>query len=320
MSRCDLAPVHVVGEQLHPRLRVGGVRAGPLDACTILGMPDTAMTRLQSELHRLYLPPGPAADIEALPTPDDPAMIDAHGQVRALVLALSGPADWALLSTVWHGVQAELELPAPAIAVAGAEGYQLWFSLAEPVPVPRGQALLEALRRQYLGNIKASRVGLLPALTPASTWPAVHARPVPAPLADGGHWSAFVTPDLAPVFADEPWLDSAPNPVGQADLLSRLKSIPAADVQRVLDQLQPAPMATASDAASGPDPDPHPEPAAIAAGSLAAPPPDAPTPGGVGRDPKRFLLDVMNDPSVPLGLRIDAAKALLPYLDHAACP
>ena len=148
-------------------------------------MSDPALTRLQSELHRLYLPQarGAGADTEARLTPDDLPLIDAHGQVRALVLALSGPADWALLSTVWHGVQAELELPAPAIAVAGAAGYQLWFSLAEPVPVPRGQAFLDALRRHYLGHIKATRVALLPAVAAASPWQAVHALPVPAPLA-----------------------------------------------------------------------------------------------------------------------------------------
>ncbi|MBQ0941796.1 hypothetical protein KAK07_00470 [Ideonella sp. 4Y16] len=29
-------------------------------------------------------------------------------------------------------------------------------------------------------------------------------------------------------------------------------------------------------------------------------------------DPRAFLLPVMNDPAVPLALRIDAAKALLP--------
>jgi len=77
-------------------------------------------------------------------------------------------------------------------------------------------------------------------------------------------------------------------------------------------------MAAASDAARSPDL--HPEPAAIAAGSVAALPADGPTSAGAGRDPKRFLLHVMNDPSVPLGLRIDAAKALLPYPDDDARP
>ena len=32
-------------------------------------------------------------------------------------------------------------------------------------------------------------------------------------------------------------------------------------------------------------------------------------------DPKRFLLDVMNNASLDLALRVEAAKALLPYFD-----
>jgi hypothetical protein len=34
--------------------------------------------------------------------------------------------------------------------------------------------------------------------------------------------------------------------------------------------------------------------------------------------PKRFLLDVMNNDSLDLALRIEAAKALLPYFDAAS--
>ena len=226
--------------------------------------------------------------------------LDRHTrQVRALVLALARPADWPALSRVWHGVQVDLGLPAPAIAVAGADGYQLWFSLAEPVPAPRALAFLDALRAHYLGDIKASRIGLLPTVAALSPLQAVHAPLVPAPLPDNGHWSAFVTPDLAPVFADEPWLDSAPNPAGQSELLSRLKSIPVADFQHALDQLRPAT-------------------AAIAVQPAAAPTTDHPEPAVAERNPKRFLLDVMNDSSVPLSLRIDAAKALLPYVAEPA--
>jgi len=33
----------------------------------------------------------------------------------------------------------------------------------------------------------------------------------------------------------------------------------------------------------------------------------------VNLDPRRFLQSVMNDPDVPLALRIEAAKALMPY-------
>jgi hypothetical protein len=278
-------------------------------------MSDPALNRLQSELHRLYLPPAP--DAGAGPTaPGGPPLIDAQGQVRALVLALAGPADWALLSRVWHGVQAELELPAPAIAVAGADGYQLWFSLVEPVPVPQAQLFLDALRRHYLGDVKPSRVGLLPAVAATSPGQVAHARPVPAQLPGSGHWSAFVAPDLAPVFADEPWLDSAPNPVGQSDLLSRLTSMPAADFERVLDRLQPNPVGTDTQRAAGTAASTGSDTGAGAGtATTTEAAQDRPTPLAAGRDPKRFLLDVMNDEAVALGLRIDAAKALLPYVD-----
>ena len=287
------------------------------------------MSRLRSELQRLYRPSASEAQDEAV---EDWPLIDAGGQVRALVLALTGPADWELLSTVWHGVQTELELPAPAIAVAGADGYQLWFSLVEPVSTPRALEFLDALRRHYLGHLKPSRVGLRPAMTASSPLQAlqavqavqaVHARPVPAQLPNSDHWSAFVAPDLAPVFGDEPWLNSAPNPTGQSDLLSRLASMPTADFLRVLDQLRPAPRAidlvpaptsaawTGAGAGAGAD-------AGAGAGADSAT--DHLFAAGAGRSPRRFLLDVMNDASVALGLRIDAAKALLPYVHDPEPP
>lgn len=291
------------------------------------------MSRLRSELQRLYRPSTPEAQDEVA---EDWPLIDAGGQVRALVLALTGPAEWELLSTVWHGVQTELELPAPAIAVAGADGYQLWFSLVDPVSTPRALEFLDALRRHYLGNLKPSRIGLRPAMTAPSplqavqavqavqaqqVLQAVHARPVPAQLPNSDHWSAFVAPDLAPVFGDEPWLNSAPNLTGQSDLLSRLTSMPTADFLRVLDQLRPAPSAI--------NLEPAPTPAAWAgagagvdagAGAGAGSATDHLFAAGAGRSPQHFLLDVMNDASVALGLRIDAAKALLPYVHDPERP
>lgn len=247
------------------------------------------MNRLQSQVRRLYVPHPPAGQDT---DPEEPRLIDSGGRVRAMVLELARPADWAALSKVWQGVQTDLELPAPAIAVSGQDGFQLWFSLAEPVFSSRAMAFLEALRVRYLGDIKAQRVGWMPAVDTASPLQARHARPVPALQANSGHWSAFVAPDLAPVFADEPWLDIPPSPEGQADLLSRLRSIPLADFQRALERLGPAAMPGHFQQASGPT-------------GLA----------GAGLDPKRFLLGVMNDDTVALALRIDAAKALLPYND-----
>lgn len=252
------------------------------------------MNRLQAELHRLYVPPAVG---RAGSDPDEARLVDSSGQVRAMVLALARPADWAVLSKVWQGVQLDLELPAPAIAVAGQDGYQLWFSLSEPVPAREAQDFLELLRVRYLADINPLRVGLMPAVDVASPLHARHAGRVPAPQGNSGHWSAFVAPDLAPVFADEPWLDTPPSPEGQADLLSRLVSIQAADFQRVLERLRPATVSASSVPAWG-----------------------AAEVTGAHLNPKRFLLDVMNNGSVALGLRIEAAKALLPYVDDPEPP
>ena len=294
------------------------------------------MNRLTTELQRLYAPPPPdGLDL----APDQASLVNAQGQVRAMVLELGRPADWAALAKVWHGVQAELDLPAPAIAVSGVDGYQLWFSLAEPLPAAQALAFLELLCLRYLADIKPHRISLMPALVAASAQPARvaasaqparHARPVPAQQAGSGRWSAFVAPDLAPVFADEPWLDLPPNPDGQAGLLSRLKSTIAADFQRALETLSPALPALRAG-------DPRPlsalsalsaQPAAAAAATLAALADPATAsgdlvgspaaPAGARRAPKTFLFDVMNDASVALGLRIEAAKALLPYFDDEA--
>lgn len=223
------------------------------------------MNRLHSELQRLYR-------LDA--TASGPAPAQADEPVHAMVLTLSKPADWATLSAVWQGVQSELDLPAPAIAVSGVDGYQLWFSLAQSRPAAQAMGFLEALRRRYLPEVARDRVGL-----------SVSPPTVPAQQAQPDHWSAFVAPDLAPVFADTPWLDIPPNPDGQADLLARLHSIKPADWQRALDVLQPAAQATAADV--------------------------APT---STRSPRAFLLAVMNDEALDLSLRIQAAQALLPYV------
>lgn len=243
------------------------------------------MNRLQQELQRLY---GPQADARPGLDVDAPGLVDAQGLVRAMVLELARPADWAALSAVWGGVQVDLGLPAPAIAVNGSDGCQLWFSLLEPVPVPQAGAFLDALRRRYLGDVAPIRVTMLPALAGASETPPLHAPPVPALQAGSGLWSAFVASDLVPMFADEPWLDMPPNPDGQAQLLAPLKSIPPAAFEGALLRLRPA-----------------------------APGSKAEAPAAATLDPRRFLLDVMNNDSLDLALRIEAAKALLPGSDAA---
>ena len=226
------------------------------------------MSKVQVELERLF--------------GSGPGLVDAAGQVRAMVLELVQPANWDALSEVWQGVQMELELPAPAIAVSGRDGLQLWFSLEMAIPAGRAHAFLEALRVRFLDHIPASRVRLWPTLDA----PPRHAAAIPAAQADDEHWSAFVAPDLAAVFSDTPWLDVEPGEEGQAALLRGL---------------QPMKPAAFEDAEAG---------MRATAPHAPAPAPHAPAPAE--QDPRHFLLRVMNDESAPLALRIEAAKALLP--------
>jgi hypothetical protein len=215
------------------------------------------MTRLQTELERLYLV-APAA------------LSDPQGRVRALVLEVVLPASWDRLSAVWQGVQATLDLPAPAIAVSGIDAMQLWFSLEAPVAAAQGRAFLAGLGARWFADLPPAQVRLR----------AGDAALVPAPLGED-RWSAFVAPDLAAVFAETPWLDVEPGEEGQAGLLHGLRSIEPAAFADALARLSPP----AGDA-------PAPEPART-------------------DDPRAFLRRVMNDESVDLALRIEAAKALL---------
>ncbi len=271
------------------------------------------MNRLQRELHRLYAPQAAAGtdkdcDLAAAD------LIDAQGRVRALVLELARPADWAALAKVWRGVQVDLDLPAPAIAVSGTDGYQLWFSLAEPVSTAQAMGFLEALRRFYLGDIQTHRVAMRPMLDAASPQHIRHAQWVPAAQPDTGMWSAFVAADLAALFMETPWLDLAPNPDGQAQLLAGLNSMHGADFQRAIDQLSPA-RRTA-------DAQPAMDSTALLAGDAALAPthpaPTHPAPAATWLEPKLFLQSVMIDDRVALALRIEAAKALLPYVSKPA--
>ena len=94
----------------------------------------------------------------------------------------------------------------------------------------------------------------------------------------------------SPVFADTPWLDIPPSVEGQADLLARLVSIKPAALEAAMQGLQPlAPPSRAAAAIRGP---------ALEGGAAVV-------------DPRRFLQQVLNDETMALALRIEAAKALL---------
>ena len=245
------------------------------------------MNTLQAELRRLYL-----VDDTNSQDPDGDAprmMMTVDGRVRAMVLELARPADWNVLATVWQGVQADLALPAPAIAVSGVDGFQLWFSLAESISVSHAQVFLASLRVRYLSAVAPARISLLPSATH-------HASMVPAEQPGTGLWSAFVAPDLAPIFSDGPWLDVCPSPEAQAHVLSRLACIKPETFQAVMDRFGNTTVPTTG-LANGKR-DAHPAVAPLHAESF---------------NSRQFLHAIMNDPAIELHLRIEAAKALLPY-------
>lgn len=247
---------------------------------------DFSMNRLQAELQRLYLPAGSDAGA---------ALLGPDGRSRAMVLQLARPGSWEVLARAWQGVQAELELPAPAIAVSGIHGLQLWFSFADAVPASQAMAFGEALRRRYLGDAAARRVSIQPAPDASAPGGARHVEVLPPVEEAPGRWSAFVAPDLASLFTDETWLDLPPGPDAQADLLARVRSIAPGELRRALQQLGPM------------------ESTVPVAAPVASPP-------AVPQDPRSFLLATMNDGTVDLHLRIEAAKALLPYFENQRQP
>ena len=206
---------------------------------------------------------------------------DAAGGRRALVAAFRRAADWPAIAAL-YGRIGELGLAQPALSVDGVGGFQVWFSLADAVDAARGRDFLAELCRDALAALPAGVVELQPAGV---------ALP-PYALPDGERWAAFVDPALGSLFAAEPWLDFPPSADQQAELLAGCASLSAADFRQVLAERAPAPPAS-----------PPPAPAAAAAPQLAGPYADAAS----------FLLAVINDPSVDLALRIEAARALLAH-------
>ncbi len=229
------------------------------------------MSRLATEFQRLYAA-GP------------------DGAVRALVLDVGRPSDWDLLGAVWRGVQLDLSLPAPGIAIAGENSYQLWFSLQQGCSDVEASVFFDGVKARYLSGVAAPRIRCLKDVPV-----------VPAEVREG-QWSAFVAPDLAPVFVEATWLDIPPGVEGQADLLKSLKSITTQAWREALAQLAPPTPPTPQYLA----------PALASPSSDVAPVSSTHSPATAFSDPRAFLLHVMNDATVPMALRMEAAKALLP--------
>lgn len=234
------------------------------------------MKRLKSELGRLFRASDNAADSIGL--------VNHDGLVTTLVVTIARSRDWPVVAGLLDGLRENLDLPLPAVSVSGAAGFQLWLPLAEPVARETAAGFLLALRRQFLADIDDKDLGLLPLADGPDRLPGI-----PAWSAESDRWSAFIDPSMGGMFAEGGGLDFEPNPDRQADLLAAIRPIELDDFKRAL-----AVMTVSERQETGP----------VA--------PATPTIlGGGYSEPRDFLLAVMNEPSVPLPMRIDAAKALL---------
>ena len=255
-----------------------------------------------------------AAIVERLLAGSDDAalqVVGAGGDVRVLVIEFDCPTrscGWPHVAALYQALQDELELPAPALAVRAHAGYALWISLAQPLPLRDAVAFLRALRARYLAGLPAAALTLRPG--EATDADAALLPLLPARHAASGHWSAFIDPGLGALFADEPWLEMAPNPGQQADILASLKSADAAALAHAREVLA-VPRTDCADGGATPV-------------AILPPVTDAPSAdvrrqaprlalGGGYTDPADFLMALMNDPSASARQRIAAAKALLPY-------
>lgn len=242
------------------------------------------MDELIFQLQRLYLADTPAAALSTMLRGEGEARVDLVGpdeQVRALVIELDSNF-WTQAAQLYEGVQTELDLPAPAVSVSGGKAYGLWFSFATAVPLARAEAFAEGLRQRYLAEVPTTRFTL---------HPRVPVKLVPA-RQGGEKWSAYIDASLGSMFVDEPWLEMAPGPHKQAELLAGHASIKPDVFERALGILHAA---AASAPACTPDLDAQ----------------------AVHQEPVGFLLAIMNDAAVDTSLRIEAAKALLPYFRKA---
>lgn len=196
------------------------------------------MQKLIAELTRLYLPPGAGAPdtwarrLAGQPAPA-PALVTDDGRTRAIVMHFNRTAGagqeqhWTRLCAVANAVQAELGLPPPAVSISGA-GYDLWLSLDQPAPVAQVAGFVALLHAAHAPDAdeRPDQAHATPAELP------------PCPLPGGEKWAAFIHPDLGASFADEPALEIAPPPAGQAALLEHVQSISAPQFERALAQLQ----------------------------------------------------------------------------------
>jgi hypothetical protein len=272
------------------------------------------MTKLQQQLARLY----GVSETVCLATepPSDEAAcgffgINSADQVRCLVLEFVGPSDWEGLGSLWRAVQQVLALPAPAIAINGLNGYQFWFSVQEPIAAHKARFFLGELVHRHLPGSTQYSVRAAPSL--AGKGGDAPRALLPGRQASSGNWAAFIAPDLAPLFVHEPWLDIPPGDDAQADLLSRVHCAGVLAFDQALIALgwsgEPGPAPERETTVAEPSSRLAPGRGEERGGMAGVGP--ALWRAGAELGPAQFLASVMNDSSVSLRYRMEAAKALL---------
>jgi hypothetical protein len=226
------------------------------------------MEKLLAELTRLYLAPeGATRDALAQHVLGQQTLAfkltTADGLTRALAIPFrkqAGSAEghhWNRLCEVANTLQADLGLPAPAVSINGASAFNLWLSLAVPVPASEAQEFLELLRKSYFPEIE---------IDPDAATAPVYLPPCLNPRS--GKWAAFIHPGMGASFADESGLEMAPPLAGQAGFLEPLESIGEEQFARAMRKLQQPPAVVADAPVRMTD---TPASTAPAAGSPAAP-------------------------------------------------
>lgn len=223
------------------------------------------------------------------------SILSAEGLLRTLIIDIHRASDWPAIARFLEAVQTDEALPLPVVA-ATSTGYQIWFSLEQPVTLVDGRLIVQRWARHF-ADLPSERVSLYPG--PATSVPLVQL--VPAFDEARQRWSAFIDPGMGAMFMDDPGLDIEPNQERQADLLSAARSIPDEDIRRLL---KPGNTAPDTDECAAVKQRP-PTTSAL---------PDL-YPETAFTDPRDFLRAVMNSPLVCIGDRIKAAKGLLRNTD-----
>ena len=192
------------------------------------------MLKLIQELMRLYLPEGAvteeALQAHILGQQTLPVEITTSGGLtRAIAIPfnripkLDEGRHWTLLCEVAHALQAELDLPAPAVSIGSSGGFCLWLSLAVALPSLQAGQFVELLRQAYFPEME-------PVIGAPTELP-------PCLNRDTGRWAAFINPGMGASFIGEPGLEIAPPQAAQAAFLEGLESIAPDRFDQALDRL-----------------------------------------------------------------------------------